>query len=141
MSTPLFFPIAAYVSRLSGSGYLSLRTWCEQAGIRCQATGPFAERPIRLRRGRVFSIVAEAAPSSRVEIEIPRGPSAQAAARLLIAALAYSLMDVVARQSIRGVAWARLSPGAGRPRTGRAKTNRERQRELRQRRLLGIMLQ
>ena len=130
MSTPLFFPVPRYVAHLPPSAaYRPLRHWCEVAGVRCKASGAWVDRPVRLRSG-PYAIVAEASPGNRVTISAPsrRGVSL---ARYALGALAYTLMDGVARQSVRGEDWTRPSARVGRPRTGRARNSRERQRLLR----------
>gem|GEM_PF-2808169 len=61
---------------------------------------------------------------------MPAG-SPRARARLALGALAYSIMDLVARESIRGAAWAAAAPPRGRASSGTALTNAERQRRYR----------
>lgn len=133
MSIPLYFPIPRYVARLaSGSSYRPLRYWCEVAGVRCKASGAWVERPVQVLAGPV-AIIAEASPGNRVAIRGPRNADRVSLARYALGALAYALMDGVARESIRGADWARPAARVGRPRTGRARNARERQRLFRAR--------
>lgn len=54
-------------------------------------------------------------------------------ARYVLGALAYGLHDLVARESVRGVAWAKPAPPKGRPKALLALNNAERQRRYRAR--------
>lgn len=131
MSTPLFFPVPRYVAHLPPSvAYRPLRYWCEVAGVRCKASGAWIDRPVQVRAG-ACAIVAEASPGNRVSISGPSRGGRVSLARYALGALAYTLMDGVARESLRGEDWARPSAPVGRPRTGRARNSRERQRLLR----------
>ena len=133
MSIPLFLPIPTYVSRIRSGRFVPLKHWCRRAGLACKASGRFVERPIALKRCQCPAILVEAAPFHRVQIGVPHNWTAISAARYVMAALAFALMDVVARQSIAGAVWAKPTAKVGRPKTGRARNNRERQRRLRSR--------
>lgn len=137
MSTiPFYFPVPRYVPRLPrGKGYQSIFQWCTLAGIECRASGRWIERMVRVAPGPSAEIVAEASPNDAVFIQMPHHASPKECARYALAALAYALMDGVARESIRGATWARVSAHAGRPSTGQALNTRERQRLFRLRKL------
>ena len=129
MSTPLAFPAPRYVKRLKPpSGDCSLRRLCRVAGVNCRASGPWTQRVVWVVWGPVTQITAEASPRTGVEIHVAGKTTAVVRARYALAAMAYLLMDGVARESLRGVSWARPAPKPGRPKTGRALSVSERQR-------------
>jgi hypothetical protein len=128
MALPLFFPVPKFVPTVSRAHALTLRQVCERAGVACRASGAWTLRPISIVAGDSISVTAEPGSWGAVQIEVPRGTSQQAAARLALGVLAYALMDGVARESIRGAAWAKPAPPRGRPRAGKALNIRERQR-------------
>jgi hypothetical protein len=130
MSMPLFFPPATYVPGLTLRAPISLRELCARAGVECRASGSWTERQIELVNAVTLKIAAAPGDWGEVRLELPRiGKLSQA--RLALAALAYGLHDLVAKESIRGAEWARVTPPRGRPKTGQALTNRERQRRYR----------
>jgi hypothetical protein len=127
---PLFFPAPKFVPAFGRAHALTLREVCERAGVACRASGAWTLRPICIVAGGSISVTAEPGSWGAVRVEVPRGSTRQTAARLALGALAYSLMDSVARESIRGAAWAKPAPPRGRPSAGTALNVRERQRRL-----------
>jgi hypothetical protein len=133
MSIPLFFPPVDYVPRLRLSKQaLSLRALCGAAGVSCKASGAWTERIVDVIPYRNLQIVAEPGDWSPVQISVP-GVSGRAAARLALAVMAYAVHDLVAKQSISGVAWRRISAPRGRIASGTALSVAERQRRFRAR--------
>jgi hypothetical protein len=134
MSVPLFFPPPQILEHVSSAGARTLRSLLAEAGAPCRASGPFTERPIRVIAGEPGLLQKEPGDWTVVVVGVPSGLSERDAARHAAAVLAYGLMDVVARESLRGLPWAKPAPPRGRPRRGEAVSNRERQRAHRQRR-------
>lgn len=135
MTTPLFYPPPRYRAALPlpAAGTLSVRELCALAGVRCRASGGWTERRIQVVRADGYAIEAEPGGWGAVRIAVPRRLKPIEAHRHALAALAFGLMDLVARESIRGQPWARPAPPRGRPATGIARTNAERQRAHRRR--------
>lgn len=133
MTIPLFFPPPRFKRSLPVTGAVSLRALCALAGVPCRASGDWTERSIVLERSENCSIEAEPGGWGTVRIAVPKHLKPLAAHRYALAALAFSLMDLVARESIRGQAWSRPAVPRGRPPTGMAQSNRERQRAYRRR--------
>jgi hypothetical protein len=100
---PLFFPIP----RIDPQAARPLHEPLAQAGLPCRASGRWTERRITVIAGGPLDIEKEPGDWGGVRITAPASLSAQDAARLAVGALAYRLMDLVARESIRGRAWAR----------------------------------
>ncbi len=136
MATPLFFPIPRVVERVATDHAQTLRQVLSDAGVPCRASGAWTERLIVLVRREAATIEKEPGDWSPVRIGVPLGLSPRDAARYAVAAMAYGLMDVVARESIRGQSWAVPAPPRGRPRLGTAKSGAERQRAYRARQSL-----
>jgi hypothetical protein len=136
MSTALLYPPPEIVASLQAKGALSLRALCALAGVPCRASGAWTERKVRLVRGTGLRIRKEPGDEGMVEIALPdvAGVRSTTAARAALGVLAYGLMDLVARESVRHADWARPAPPRGRPKTGLALPNRERQRRFRERR-------
>ncbi len=134
MSTPLFYPIVRYAPRLSrqGSRFI-LSELFELAGVPCKATGPSTKREIYLRKTNTPYILSEPHQGA-VEIGVAASPASMRAKEYAIAAMAYALFDLVARESIRGNRRFCEIQKVGRPRIGRTRTNAERQRKFRERR-------
>ena len=99
----------------------------------CRASGRWAERRVAIDRGPELAIVTEPGDAGLVRVRVPASLTPRQAARWALSALAYGLMDLVARESIRGADWAKPAPPRGRPATGTASSNRERQRAHRRR--------
>jgi hypothetical protein len=134
MSIPLFFPPVRYVPRLAlTSRATTLRALCASAGVACKASGPWTERVVDVLPGKALEMVAEPGDGAPVQIAVPPGNGRQRA-RLALAAMAYGLHDLVARQSIRGEPWTRIALPRGRIPSGTALSARERQRRFRARR-------
>jgi hypothetical protein len=134
MSTPLFFPAPQYREPLDPARTIDLRELCRRAGVTCKASGSWIGRRVAIDRGRELAIAAEPGGTGVVRVRVPAALSSRDASRWALSALAYGLMDVVARESIRGADWARPLAPRGRPATGTALSNRERQRAYRRRR-------
>lgn len=112
---------------------------CSIAGVACRASGPWLQRMIAIERGSGYAISAEPGGFGGVHLHVPAGLTPTQAAQYGLAMLAYGLMDPVARESIRGQAWAKPSVPRGRPRTGTALSARERQRAFRDRKLFALI--
>lgn len=131
MSIPLFFPSVRYVPRLALSPYATtLRALCGAAGVACKASGAWTERIVDVIEADTLRIVAEPGDEAPVQICVPQSEGRKRA-RLALAAMAYRLHDLVAKQSIRGEPWTRIAPPRGRIRSGTALSTRERQRRFR----------
>lgn len=136
MSIPLFYPPARFVARLELKRPIALRRLCELAGVQCRASGDWIDRQVEVvvRPGQPMTIEAEPGYKGAVRVSVPDlREHAQHSYRVALGALAYGLMDGVARESIRGADWARPAPPRGRPRSGTAQTSAERQRRHRSR--------
>jgi hypothetical protein len=134
MSIPLFFPAVRYVPRLALSPRATtLRALCESAGVACKASGAWTERIVDVVAAQALEIAAEPGDGAPVRISVPPG-NRRHRARLALAAMAYGLHDLVARQSIRGESWTRIALPRGRIPSGAALSTRERQRRFRARR-------
>lgn len=133
MVMQLLYPPAEIVRSLSTAGSTSLRELCATAGVPCRASGAWTGRKVRLVRGSALRIRKEPGDEGAVEITLPAPAviGGRQAARMALGAMAYGLMDPVARESIRGAEWTRPAPPRGRPRTSVTISNRERQRRLR----------
>lgn len=133
MNLPLFFPPAVYVRDLSDDsiGAQSLRSLCEDAGVPCRASGAWTERRIVVVAGLRYRIEAEAGGYGLVKVEVPADLTPLDQKRHALGALAYGLMDLVARESLRGAVWARPAKPRGRPSRGMALSTKERQRRYR----------
>lgn len=134
MSTTFFYPPPHYTTKLflPTRSSRSLKDWCSLAEIPCRASGSWVERKICVKKAPLFKIFAEASPHTSVLIESPTTTKPQEQARLVLSVLAYSLMDPVARESIKGAKWNTISTRGRKP-TGKARTNGERQRAYRER--------
>jgi hypothetical protein len=133
MSIPLFFPVVRYVPRLKLSARAtSLRAICDSAGVICKASGAWTERVIDVIPASQLQIAAEPGDWSPVQISTSVA-AGRDAARLALAALAYGLHDLVAKQSIAGAVWARISAPRGRIASGTALSVAARQRRFRAR--------
>jgi hypothetical protein len=133
MSIPLFFPPVRYMPHLSlSSGARTLRALCESAGVACKASGEWTERLVDVVEADKLTIVAEPGDGAPVRIGIPPGERRQRA-RLALAAMAYGVHDLVAKESIKGQPWTRIALPRGRIPTGTALSARERQRRFRAR--------
>ena len=129
MNAPLFTAIPTYVPTLSARNAASLRTLCNQAQTPCKASGDWTQRPIVVRRGDGYGIVAEPGGYGVVHVTVPKTLSRRDAARHALIALAYELMDGAAREIVRGQLWARPAAKRGRPVSGTRKAVSERQRK------------
>jgi hypothetical protein len=133
MSIPLFFPPVRYVPRLRISARATtLRALCKSAGVSCKASGAWTDRVVDLVEDDAVRIVAEPGEWSTVQISIP-ATDHRDAARLALAAMAYALHDLVAKQSIKGERWTRVSVPRGRIASGTALSATQRQRRFRAR--------
>lgn len=129
---PMFFPVPTYVSSIDSSRGICLKDLCEKAGVRCRASGQWVDRRIHVasvEEGAAPAIEAEPGSAGAVRITTPAGITQTQSLQYALAAMAYSLFDLVARESIKGVAWARPDLPVGRKRNGRAKSNAARQRK------------
>lgn len=149
MSIPLFFPPVRYVKRLrlerlhprdshrDSHGYshvMTLESLCHKAGVPCRGTGLWIQRKVKLVPGSNIDLTAEAGDWGKVQVRIPGllKNISRKDARLAVAALAYALHDLVAKQSLLGNKWAQIKAPPGRPCHRQALTNKERQRRFRE---------
>jgi hypothetical protein len=134
MSTPLFLPIPIFRQRIeSDVPRITLKQLCSDAGVDCRASGAWIDRAIYLSSNDAsLSVIAEPGSIGSVLINAP-GTDPLQRARLALAIMAYSLHDLVARQSILGASWAKPSHLRGRAKSSRAMSNAERQQKYRQR--------
>lgn len=134
---PLFFPVPRISKAIDSSQAVALEDLLQIAGVPCRASGAWTKRPVVMEPtdATAVFIEREAGDVSCVRIGVPRQLSAQDQARYAAAVMAYAVMDLVARQSLKGVAWAHPAKPAGRPPTGRARTAAQRQRAFRARNL------
>lgn len=137
MSTPLFFPTPRIVKDVDVTLAITLREVLARAGIPCRASGRWTERLVVIDPA-FDGIEREAGDWGAVRIGAPAELGQRDQARHAIAALAYGLMDVVARESIRGQAWARPSRPRGRPASGAALSAAKRQRRHRARKTASL---
>lgn len=133
MGTPLFFPPPVYVAHLDAKGAVALSDLCRHAGVACKASGAWTERPVCVYGGSGYRIEAEPGGYGVVRIQVPAQLGEVERARHALAAMAYSLMDGVAREVVRGAAWAKPAKPVGRPRGGQALSGQARQRRYRAR--------
>lgn len=141
MSLPLFFPAPSYVTSATAQAdvgtTMSLRELCARAGVACQASGAWTERCVTLTdtEGPGF-VRAKPGSSAAVCIGVPPAYQGDDRHRYALGVMAYSLMDLVARQSIAGAPWAKVER-RGRPAlpAGQRLSNKERQRRHRARKL------
>lgn len=129
---PLFFPAARIVKSVDVTGSVKLSELLRRAGAPCRASGRWSERLVVIAPGE-SGIEREPGDWGAVRIGVPSDLGEVDAARFAASAMAYGLMDLVARESIRGAYWARPAAPRGRPPTGRALSNAERQRNFRAR--------
>ncbi len=130
MSIPFFIPPPVYVKRLKLVNPITLTKLCKLAGVSCAASGDWVNRKIDLIESNTFQVVCEPGDWSAVRIELP-DKKLEERARLALTALAYSLHDLVARQSLKGAKWNTIVAPRGRPKLKAALSNRERQRRFR----------
>jgi hypothetical protein len=133
MSLPVFLPVAEVASRLPSGRRLTLRQLCRLAEVDCRVSGPPATRPLRLAHSRALRAVRRPGPFGEVWLGVPRNRKPKARALLALGLLAYGVFDYGARESLRGLAVAKPSPGPGRPISGSGQSPAERQRRYRQR--------
>jgi hypothetical protein len=140
MNVPLFFPTARLVAHIDRQEATPLREVLLVAGAQCRASGPWTQRPIVIAPGST-TVEREPGDWGAVRVGVPKAASAATAARMASLVLAYQLMDAVARESVKGLDWARVRPPVGRPRSGIASTNAERQRLSRARKAAEVVAQ
>ena len=117
---------------------MTLAMLCDAAGVPCKATGRWIERLVEVvvpTDVLIPRIDAEPGSLGAVRITTPPSLNPLQAARYSLAAMAYGMFDLVARESIRGAAWARPTVPSGRKRSGVAKSNAARQRAFRLRKI------
>lgn len=132
MSTTFFIPPPKYLQRLELVNPLDIAALCERVGIRCQASGAWINRRIEIKHGSELFVEAEPGDWGAIRITMPK-TTKLAEAKLALVVLAYSLNDLVARQSVKGHDFARVPIPKGRIKTGRALSNAERQKLYRER--------
>ena len=122
MSTPFFIPPAHDVPLVRADDSYSLRDLCAIAAVPCRGSGAWTNRKVSFQHRTALKIVAEPGDWGSVLIEcVVTDPILRS--RLALQILAYSIHDLVAKESIRGAAWNTLSPPKGRPKKARALTS------------------
>lgn len=134
MSIPLFLPIPVYAQITPTSTALTVRALCARAGVACQASGSWTNRPVEVivRPGAPSTVTVAPGDWGVVRITQPESDR-QKAAQFALAIMAYSVHDVVCRQSIAGQPWAKIALPRGRIKKNKAMTNAERQQQFRAR--------
>ena len=138
LPSPLFFPPVRWMRNLpqSSEESLTLAQWCERAGVPCRASGEWINRRVSWWRSAEMEIEAEPGYMSPVRIGVPSGVARHGGveiARHILQVLAYStLFDSVARESVRGIPWARNHVQRGRPKSSNPMSNAQRQRNYRE---------
>lgn len=127
-----FFPPAKIVSQLNDVGTRTIRELCSLAEIPCRASGRWTERKVMIKEGDNLEIEREPGSGGTVKIKL-KTKSRKDAARKALIVMAYGVNDPVARASLAGLEWTRISNPMGRPQTGKALTTAERQSLFRQR--------
>lgn len=127
MSNIFFTPPIEYKKRITSKSFITLSELCRAANISCAASGKWTQRKVDIVYSNKLRIFAEPGDWGAVRIAIARTTRADEA-RVALIILAYSLQDLVAKQSIKGIAWGKVPLPRGRKRTGKALTNAERQR-------------
>lgn len=131
MSLPVHFPQPRYVRSIATDHAIPLEALCARAGVVCQGLGAWTQRPVILVLGEALRIEAMPGYASPVRITLPLPTiDDRRAARLALGALAYGVLDLVARESIRGTLWSRASV-PGRPKSARPIKGAERTRRWR----------
>jgi len=133
MSSPFFIPPARIVPSIDVSSAVPLSALLAAAGAECKASGAWTERQIVVDRGAPGLLEREPGDWAAVRIGVVAKVSARSAARFAVLVLAYGIMDLVARQSIAGLPWARPTVPRGRPRASAPLSAAERQRRWRSR--------
>lgn len=131
MKKHLFFPAVSYVKRLELASYQTLEELCLRAGITCRASGPWIKRQIEIVYSEKMNLIAEPGDWGKVRLELRERDSLKQA-RMALLVMAYGMQDLVAKESIRGAEWAKLSAPSGRPKKMRALSTKERQRKFRE---------
>jgi len=132
MSIPLFFPAVKYLPNLVLRDSITIKELCAHAGITCRASGSWTSRKVEIVHADSLSVIAEPGDWGNVIIQMPLHERQQRA-RLALAVLAYGMHDLVAKQSVAGLAIMRLGPPKGRRKAARAMSVAERQRRFRER--------
>ena len=132
MSNTFFFTHCEYLTSLNLRDFLTLEDLCHRAGVPCRASGGWTKRKIGIRYADFIKIEAEPGDWGAVQITMPKCTK-EKEAKLALQILAYVLHDLVAKQSILGLSWAKIPLPKGRIKTGKAMTNAERQRRFRTR--------
>lgn len=134
MSIPLFLPIPVYANLPPSAKALTIRALCTRAGVACKASGRWVDRPVELVKRTHAAPSVLAAPGDWGLVRITHGEQNQVkAAQFALAIMAYSLHDLVCRQSIAGQPWAQIALPRGRMKKPKAASNAERQQQFRAR--------
>lgn len=133
MSRIFFTPAPHYVQQIHKGNFLPLGQLCQCAGVKCAASGSWTERKVDIKYGNLLRIEVEPGDWGAVRIVMKKSTKL-AEARLALLVLAYSLHDLVAKQSIIGAPWARVPIPSGRIKTGMALSNSQRQKIFREKR-------
>ena len=134
MATELWYPIPRYRSKLEEVGLkTTVSGLCEANGIPCKMEGPGAKRAVFIVKSDTPFI--DCTPHQQeVCIGTRHAVKTKAAKKYALAAMAYAVFDLAARESVRGLKDFYEIKLIGRPRTGRVLSNAERQRKFRQKR-------
>lgn len=126
-----FLPPPAYVRQIfDTASFQSLKEWCEQAHIPCKASGDWTNQRLGLIDKALLCIEIDSLGQIGIGgLESGKTPTKIAQDVLCIAA--YHLHNLVAKESVRGYLWAKVTAPTGRVRQVRVKSNAERQRTFR----------
>lgn len=135
MSSHFFIPPTIIVSSLNLDNSLDIEELCSLAGVPCRATGTWTKRKIEIKLADELKIFSEPGDWGKVLIYLKKKKQFKTIekARAALCILAYSLHDLVAKESIKQAPWSRLIPPKGRKKSLRALSNKERQRLFRKR--------
>ena len=86
-----------------------MRQLCEAAGVPCKATGEWTKRIVCIFTSDEISAIREPGDWGVVWLNVPNNLSKIDRSRFALAYLAYGVLDPVARESIKGLVWARPS--------------------------------
>ena len=154
MSIPLFLPQPTYVKLpLTNAGELiTLKELCEKLKTPCRASGLWVDRLVRIiliennlktendlntnnlnKKTTLPLIEKESGDWGEVRITLlsKQFKSQTKIYQMALGIMAYSVFDLVARESIRGLPWAKVSAPKGKPRARSPLSSKERQRRFR----------
>ena len=137
MSIPFFLPITEYTPLLKLEKFFTIAELCKKAKIKCLASGDWVNRKIGVCYNDNFKVEAEPGDWGNVRITLSKSNmlklNSTKEAQLALTILAYSLHDLVAKESIKNHDFSKVRKPMGRIKTGKALSNKERQKLFRSR--------